>query len=306
MTRLIGFLAAMVLGLSATVSLTAGTVFAQELEPGLYQNAPVGINVGVVSVSGSRGNVLVDAALPLEDGHARIGALVFAYVRTLRLFNHLGKFDAQLPIARSEFKGTVGGEARTRSPKGLADPRVRLSVNLFGSPALDLPDFVKYRQRTIVGVGLQVGLPLGQYDPERLINLGANRWSFRPEIGLSHARGRFGFELAAGAWLFAENGEYFGGKTLEQRPLYFVKGSFIWTIRRGYWTGFSYGRANGGESLVDGVLRNDLQRNDRIGALVSWPLGRSGAMKLTYTNGLSTRLGADFDSLGLAYQYSWR
>jgi hypothetical protein len=306
MTRLIGLPAAAVLGFSATVLLTAGTVSAQELEPGLYQNAPVGINVGVVSASGSRGNVLVDAALPVEDGYARIGMLAFGYVRTLRLFNHLGKFDAQLPIAWSQFRGTVRGEERTRSPRGLADPRVRLSVNLFGSPALDLPEFLKYRQRTIVGVGLQVALPLGQYDPERLVNLGANRWSFRPEIGLSHARGRFGFELAAGAWLFTRNGEYYGGTTLEQRPLYFVKGSGIWTIKRGWWTGFSYGRANGGESLVDGALRNDLQRNDRVGALLSWPVGRAGAMKVTYTNGLSTRLGADFDSLGVAYQYSWR
>jgi hypothetical protein len=279
---------------------------AQELEPGLYQNAPVGFNVGVLSVGGSRGNVLVDAALPLEDGHARIGSVALVYVRTLRLFDHLAKFDAQVPIAWSRFTGTIQGEARTRSPQGLADPRLRLAVNLFGSPALDLPEFVKYRQRTIVGVGLQVALPLGQYDPDRLINLGANRWSFRPEVGLSHARGRLGLELAAGAWLFTKNGEYYGGRTLEQRPLYFLKGSGIWTIKRGWWLGVSYGRANGGESLLDGTVRNDLQRNDRMGVAFSLPINPTSSLRVAYTNGLSTRLGADFDSINIAYQYTWR
>jgi len=286
--------------------LGAGRLAAQELEPGLYQNAPVGINVAIAGVVFSTGNVLVDSSVPIEDGHARLAILGLGYLRTLRLFDHLAKFDAQLPLAWSRFTGVVNGELRTRDPNGLADPRVRLSVNLFGSPALDLPDFGKYRQRTIVGVGLQVALPLGQYDPDRLVNLGSNRWSFRPEIGVSHAHGRLVLELASGAWLFTENAEYFGGKTLTQRPLYFVKANGIYAIRRGVWTSLSYGRANGGETLVNGAIASSLQRNDRVSAAFAFPAGRKGGIKVTYLNGLSTRLGADFDSIGIAYQYSWR
>ena len=39
--------------------------------------------------------------------------------------------------------------------------------------------------RTIVGVSLLVQAPTGQYDPDRLINIGTNRWTFRPEVGVS-------------------------------------------------------------------------------------------------------------------------
>src|SRR5262245_4486900 len=247
---------------------------AQELEPGLYQNAPVGLNVAIAGVVFSTGNVLVDASVPIEDGHARITVLGLGYVRTLRLFDHLAKFDAQLPLAWSHFTGVVNGENRVRDPSGLADPRVRLSVNLFGSPALDLPDFGKYRQKTIVGVGLQVAMPLGQYDPDRLINLGSNRWSFRPEIGLSQAvgRGRLVLEFASGAVLFTKNDDYFVGRTLEQRPLYFVKVNGIYAIRRGVWTSLSYGRATGGETLVNGALTSSLQTNNRASAIFAFPL----------------------------------
>jgi len=293
---------------TAAILLSASVLTAQELEPGLYQNAPVGLNVAIAGVVFSTGNVLVDSSVPIEDGRARITVLGLGYVRTLRLFDHLAKFDAQLPLAWSHFTGVVNGENRVRDPNGLADPRVRLSVNLFGSPALDLPDFGRYRQRTIVGVGLQVALPLGQYDRDRLVNLGSNRWSFRPEIGVSQAvgRGRLVIEVASGAWLFTKNDDYFGGRTLEQRALYFVKVNGIYAIRRGVWTSLSYGRANGGETLVNGALANSLQRNDRVSAVFAFPVPRRGGIKITYVNGLSTRLGADFDSIGVAYQYTWR
>jgi hypothetical protein len=62
---------------------------------------------------------------------------------------------------------------------GLGDPRFRVSVNLFGAPALSAKDFASYRQDVIVGVSLQVSAPFGQYDDSKLLNLGSNRYSNR-------------------------------------------------------------------------------------------------------------------------------
>ena len=184
---------------------------AQELEPGAYQNVPVGLNVVYAGYGFSQGNVLFDAALPIEGSDATVHTMALAYLRTVSVFGRSAKFDAQVPVSWARFEGVVSGEFRTRSPQGLTDPRVRLSVNVFGAPALDLPGFVKYRQRTIVGASFQVALPLGQYDRTRFINLGAHRWSFRPEIALSHTRGRWIFEASAGTWLFTDNDDYPGG-----------------------------------------------------------------------------------------------
>lgn len=284
---------------------TPAHVAAQELEPGAYQNVPIGVNVFIAGYGYSTGNVLFDAALPVEGAIATIHAVAFGYLRTIDIFGRAAKFDVQVPVTSAHFEGFVAGEFRTRSPKGLADPRARLSVNVLGSPALGLPEFASYRQRTILGASLQVTIPVGQYDEDRAINLGAHRWAFRPEVAISQAYKRWIFEGSAGAWLFTENGEYFGGSTLAQRPLVFVKGSAIYSFRRNVWASFSYGRATGGETELDGVLRNDLQTNDRIGGTLSMPAGRASSLRVVFTTGVTTRLGADFDSITVAYQHSW-
>src|SRR5262249_28985443 len=190
------------------VAVTCGIVNAQELEPGTYQNAPTQVNVGIAAYGYSSGNVLLDASLPVEGAKATVNVVALGYVRTLGILGRSAKIDAQLPLSWARFSGFVSGEFRTRSPQGLADPRVRLLVNFIGAPALSAPEFAKYRQRTIIGASLQTVMPLGQYDSTRYINLGSNRWSFRPELGMSHAHGRLTLEFTGGAWLFTHNGDY--------------------------------------------------------------------------------------------------
>jgi Putative MetA-pathway of phenol degradation len=280
-------------------------VAAQELEPGLYQNAPINFNLAAANILFSRGNVLFDSALPIEDATADVQAYVLGYVRTLGIAGKAAKLDVQVPMSWAHFTGLVSGDVRTRSPAGLADPRVRLAVNIVGSPALAMPEFARYRQHTIVGLALQVVAPLGQYDPDRLINLGSNRWSFRPEVGVSRALGRLTLEFAAGAWLFTANDDFFGGTELTQRPLYFAKGAAIWSFRGGRWVALNYGRATGGQTSIDAGPDSPLQENDRIAATLLLPMRRTQALRLTYTSGILTRLGADFETAGVGYQFSW-
>ena len=280
-------------------------VAAQELEPALYQNAPVGLNSAIAGYTYSSGSVLVDAALPITDGRANLNVLGLGFLRTFGLLGRGAKIDLGVPITVGHFEGEVAGDFKTRDITGLADPRVRLQVNLLGGPALDLPAFARYRQRTILGVSLQVALPLGQYDPARLVNLGANRWSFRPEVGLSQGWRKWYFELAGGAWLFTHNDEFKGSSLLTQEPIPFIKANVIHTFRRGLWLSLSYGYASGGKTQVDGVERNDFQKNDRVGVALALPVGRGSSVKLVYNNGLATRIGGDFDSYSVTYSYSW-
>jgi len=289
----------------AVLLLTSAGAAGQELEPGTYQNAPVGINAFFLNYVHSEGNVLVDATLPIEGANAKVHVYAIGYLRGLNLFGKSAKFDVGGAVSHANFQGFVAGEFRTRQPTGLTDPRVRLLVNLIGAPALDLPAFARYRQRTIVGVSLQAALPFGQYDETKLINLGSNRWSFRPEIGISHLVRRVTLEASGGSWIFTANDANYGGTTLEQRALYFLKGDVIYTFRRNLWVSANYGRAKGGETIVDGVLKNDLQTNDRGGITASVPLTKASALRFAYTNGLTTRLGADFNSIAVGYQYSW-
>ena len=127
-----------------------------------------------------------------------------------------------VPFADASGSALQAGQLRERDVSGLADPRFRLSVNFFGAPALRLEEFRSYEQDLIIGATLEVAVPLGQYDSDKLVNIGSNRWSVKPEIGISKALGRFNLELAAAVTFFNTNGDFLGGKTLEQDPIYSV------------------------------------------------------------------------------------
>jgi len=85
---------------------------------------------------------------------------------------------------------------RTRS--GLADARFKLSVNLRGNPAMSPREFAAAPRHTIVGASLTLTAPAGQYYETKLINLGTNRWSFKPEVGISVPKGRWYLDAYVG------------------------------------------------------------------------------------------------------------
>jgi hypothetical protein len=278
---------------------------AQELEPGLYQSAPIRLNALFANYTFSTGNILFDPSLPIEGASSDIHTVGLGYLRTFGLFGRFAKTDLAVPISAGDFEGYVSGAYRTRSPSGLADPRLRVAVILIGAPALERQQFAAYRQGIILGASLQVVAPLGQYDPSRLINIGSNRWSFRPEMGLSRTRGRWFLEAAAGAWLYTENAENYGGTTLRQDPLLFVKFDAVYTFKRNTWVAANYGLATGGETRIDDAPPKGLQTNNRVGVNFALPIGRSWICKFVYTSGVTTRLGADYDSYGVGLQYTW-
>src|SRR4029453_5395793 len=180
---------------------------AQTLEPRAYSNAPVGLNFLIAGYGYSQGEILPDPALAVEDANAEIHGAVVGYARTLDFWGKSGKVAVILPYAwfsgSATFAGT--GVERTRVISGFADPSVSVSINFLGAPALSLRGFIRYQQKTIVGASLRVSGPFSQYDPARLINIGTNRWSFKPELGVSHTMGPSFLEGDAAGSRLAQN-----------------------------------------------------------------------------------------------------
>jgi hypothetical protein len=168
----------------------------------------------------STGDVVADPSLPLKDGHVQANAMLLAYARSLNIWGTTGKFDLILPYAWASGTATFAGQPRAPDVNGLGDLRFRLSVNLYGAPALTLKEFENYKQDTIIGVSVQVSAPSGQYDPEKLLNIGSNRWSVKPEIGTSKAWGPVTLEFTPSATIYLKNNDFLGGRTLEQTPIY--------------------------------------------------------------------------------------
>jgi hypothetical protein len=283
----------------------AAPAAAQELEPRALINAPVGVNFLLVAAGYAYGNVLLDPALPLEDGRARLGTVGVGYLRSIGVFGMAGKIGLVVPAATGYWEATFAGADTSTSRTGFGDPLLKLSVNFVGSPALTLTEFRGYRQSTVVGASLQVAAPLGQYYPDRLVNLGSNRWSFSPRLGASQVAGRWLLEAYAGATFYTKNGDFYGGQTLTQEPLFDVQAHAIYGIRGpDFWAAGSVGYGWGGRSTIGGEPKSSIE-NVRFSGVLRVPLARGHALKLAYINGVRTRLGSDFDTFQLAYQYAW-
>jgi hypothetical protein len=188
----------------------------------------------------------------------------------------------------------------------MADPAVVFGLNFMGAPALPFRDFPSYHQQRVVGFQLTATVPVGQYDPDRLINLGSNRWSLTPRLGVSQVLGRWALEGYGGATFFTHNNDYYGGKHLVQDPFYQVSGHVIYNFRTSpsWWGAVSAGYAWGGRATIDGVEKDQL-KNTRLSGVLRIPLARQHGLKLVYLNGISTRLGADFDTFQAVYTYTF-
>jgi hypothetical protein len=187
----------------------------------------------------------------------------------------------------------------------MADPAMRFAVNFYGAPAMDLEHFKAYRQDLIVGTSLVVTAPLGQYDPNRVANLGTNRWSAKPELGLSKAFDVWTAELNAGATFYTRNDDYIQGNVREQDPLYSVQLHLTRQFGRGMWGAISTTYYEGGRTTLNGVPRDDRLSASRVGLTFSLPLARQYTVKLYANTGVRARTGTDFDTVGVAWQYLW-
>jgi hypothetical protein len=143
---------------------------------------------------------------------------------------------------------------------GFSDPRFRLSVNLYGAPSLNMKEFPSFQQDLIVGAALQVSVPLGQYDDTRLVNIGTNRWFFKPSLGVSKAMGPWILEGTAAVTFYTDNTDFFRGQTREQDPLYGAEAHVIRSFSRGIWGSIDATYFTGGSTTVNDVAKRDLHR----------------------------------------------
>ncbi len=285
-------------------SAIADCAIAQEIEPRAFSPSPVGVTFVLLGAGQSTGGILTDPSLPVDDVDAEINAGVLGFGHSFGLFGRLATAAIVQPYLDAQFTGTLDGEPAEAARSGIADTKLRFSVNLLGNPAMSPAEFAKRKPVTTIGASLSVSAPTGEYRGEKLINVGTNRWAIKPEIGVSHPVGRWHLEAAAGVWLFEDNPEFFGGKHREQDPLASVQAHVSYTFRPRLWLSFDATFYEGGESTVDGVARDDRQSNSRYGLTLSLPVARGQSLKLYWNDGATTRIGSDFSSYGIAWQYT--
>ena len=263
------------------------------------------MNFLIVGYAHTRGGIAFDSAAPVSDPDLRTSSALLAYARVFEVAGNSARIEAIVPYVWLDGTAQFQGQTIERKTDGFAPFAVRVAVNLFGAPALSLQDFLRWEQDLIVGASLRVTAPVGQYDDDRIVNIGTNRWSFKPEIGASKAVGPWTFEAAAAVVFYTDNDDFYGGVTRSQDPLYSIQGSVIYGFASGVWMSADATWYTGGRTTVGGIEGDDRQRNFRAGGTLAIPIDRRNSIKLFGSHGVSSRTGNDFDLYGVAWQYRW-
>ena len=278
---------------------------AQEMEPRAYSSSPVGFNFFIASYTYSQGGLSLDPALPVQDASLHIHSGIFVYAHALDLWGKSGKLDIILPYSRLSGTATVEGEPVARQVSGFGDPRFRLSINLYGAPALSPKEFASYHRDLVIGASVQVSAPSGQYDSSKLVNLGTNRWWIKPDVGFSKAIGALTLDVTASATFYSDNDNFLGGQTLEEAPIYAAQANLSYDVGHGVWAALTTTYYRGGRTTLNGKPSDVELGNARGGAIVTLPVTQQHSLKLNASRGVYTRFGTDFLTLAIAWQYRW-
>lgn len=280
---------------------------AQALTPRAYIISPIHGNAITLGYSLSDGTVLLDGLVPITDGMARLNTPVFSYFHTLSFFGRSANVTALLPYTIGHIRGKVQGTETMVYRSGLGASAFRFSVNLKGGPAMTSEEVSSSRQKTLVGVSMILGAPTGQYDPTRLVNIGTNRWSFKPELGFSRRWGEWLLDAYGGAWFFTTNSRFFPGTNNQsQETIGVAEMHLSYDVKSGFWASIDGNFWYGGRTIVNGIENGaTLQKNSRLGVTCAIPVGKHETLKFSYSRGAYVRFGGNFQNLSIGWQYSW-
>jgi len=280
---------------------------AQDLDPRAYARVPVNATVLIAGFNYTYGSVVLDPTLPIKDLEAKAESPILGIVRTFSLFGLTSQAYVVLPYSWAQASGKVLGEDSSITRSGFGDTRFRLSVLFLGAPAVTVEEFAKSSPQTVLGASITVTAPTGQFFSDKLINLGTNRWSFKPEIGLSYMISKQWFiDLYAGVWFCTTNNSFYPGTSIRsQDPLLTFQTHLSYNFNPLMWAAIDFTYYTGGQSSINDIYNDDRQNNSRVGATFNFPISRQSAIKLAYSTGAVIRIGGDFSTISAAWQMAF-
>jgi Putative MetA-pathway of phenol degradation len=279
----------------------------QDLDPRAYVWVPIRGNVLASGVALSRGGVLTDPSLPFDNLKANVQTINIGYSRSFNLLGKTATAFAAIPYSWAQASADLNGQRESITRSGLSDMRMRISVLLLGAPATPIEKFAQVKHKTILGTSLSLIAPTGQYFSDKLINLGAHRWSFKPELALSHPMGKFWLiDVYAGIWFFTNNKQFYTGNAIRtQDPMGSFQVHLSYNLKPKMWFALDATYYAGGQSSIDNILKDDRHDNTRIGATFVFPLLKHSTIKLAASTGAVVRVGEDFNTFSIGWQTLW-
>jgi hypothetical protein len=279
--------------------------WAQFTDAHSYDNTPVGTNQVELAYSYVHANASLDTALIIPGAKLDLNQGMVSYARYFGLFHRLMWVEAGVPVAG------LNGSISTRiqgSTTGTGDSSYQAAMLLKGGPALTVEQFENYRPTTILGVSFTITAPTGLYRANKILNLGADRWAFKPEFALSHPFGaeqKWQFDAYANVYFYTDNASYHGREFLRQEPLPGFEGHISYSFNDRLWASLDTRYSVRGTTFVNGIGQNNAQQNFVLGSEMNVSINARNSLLFEFAKPLVHQNGPALVGFSVRYDYTW-
>jgi hypothetical protein len=280
---------------------------AQFTDPRNYNNAPVGLNQLELGYVYAHANSSIDTSVIVTGAKLNAHQGIVDYTHYFGLLHRLMWLEATVPIAG--LGGSISGTNIQASTTGVGDSSYQVAMLLKGGSALSAAQFENYRPSATVGVSFTLTAPTGLYHPDKVLNLGSDRWSFKPEVALSHPFGpeqKWEFDGYLNIFFFTDNTSYRGREVLRQHPLPGVEGHISYAFNDSLWASFDTRYSIRGTTFLNGVNQENPQQNFVLGSEVNLSFNPRNSLVFTFAKALVHNNGPAVVGFSVRYDYMWR
>lgn len=288
----------------------APAAFAMDIEARQWEHIPVDTNIVGAAYGYTFADIYVDPVLKMDDVEMSMNTAVMKYLRSFGLFGKSARVDITQAYMDGKWTGKLNGSPASTSRSGFSDTFLRVSANIYGPPPLSGKEYAEYRAKhdtdTIIGTGLVVRWPTGEYIKDKLINLGQNHYVLRPQLGMSYRHKKWTAEFTQEVALSTINHDFYNDSKLEEGPLYIIHTNLAYTFRPGLWLGANLAYDYGGMAKVNGVKTLDHAQDIGWALTLAIPLSRQAGIKLSYLGSHTMeKTGSDSSTFSAGAVVSW-
>lgn len=285
---------------------TPGKASAQFNDARAYDNTPIGVSQLELNYTYVRSNVSLDPSLAIAGANLNLNEGAIGYTHYFGVFHRLAWVEAAVPLAG--LGGSVAGTNVHGSIAGAGDSSYQLAMLLKGGPALSIEEFASYKPGTSLGLSLTITAPTGLYNSGKILNLGSDRWSFKPEIALSHPFGpdqKWEFDAYGNALFYTDNTSYRGKEILRQEALPGLEGHVSYSFNERIWASLDTRYSFRAATYVDDVSQNNPQQNFIVGSELNVSLSPQNSLTFVFAKAIVHQNGPAATGFSIKYDYTW-
>jgi hypothetical protein len=283
--------------------------------PRFYWKSLMGTNAVPVIYQTMSGNVN-----PLDPAQIAVPGVVFdasltiaGFAKLLPVFDRAAMLAVLVPMGRVTSTTTVGLITTTETAGGYGDPLIEFDINLIGpDPIMNIPDMIRYEPGFSLDLLIDLGLPLGEYDASKSVNIGQNRFYTRIATPIVWQMGRWvpgwrtTLEFLPNVYFYGDNDEFQGTGTLETDPMYGLETHLTTDFTEHFWGSLDLVTINGGKSTINGVAGSSVD-STTFGYTLGYQVNDN--MQLTFgymaTIGDSDPGDIQLDGVQVSLVYGW-